>query len=87
MPSQPVKQRAQLDELANQPAEQGKNWTAVVIDRQGGVFGTHLGNGTWHELSSAVPFRLSGRIALPARLVAGQPLNETRNQFNFEEKR
>lgn len=27
-----------------------------------------------------------GRIALPARLVAAQTLNETRNQFNLEEK-
>lgn len=71
-PVEIITQRAQLDELANQPAELGKNWTAVVIDRQDAVFGTYLGDGKWIELGSAVPFCLSGRIALPARLVVGQ---------------
>lgn len=68
-PVEIITQRAQLDELANQPVELGKNWTAVVIDRQGGVFGTYLGDGKWIELGSAGPFCLSGRIALPARRV------------------
>lgn len=66
-----IDSRDRLDELANRRASTS-NWTAVVVDRQGDVFGTYLGNRTWHELGSAAPFCLSGRIALPARLVAGQ---------------
>ncbi|UHJ58787.1 hypothetical protein LT337_32300 (plasmid) [Mycolicibacterium fortuitum] len=66
-----IDNRGQLEELTGRQATTSV-WTAVVVDRQGDVFGTYLGNGTWTELGSAVPFCLSGRIALPARLVAGQ---------------
>lgn len=66
-----IDNRERLEELTGRQATTSI-WTAVVVDRQGDVFGTYLGNGTWTELGSAVPFCLSGRIALPARLVAGE---------------